>query len=114
MLQMMFLHRLCYFLRAEFLVCCACRSSNSRFGNKKKLAVSTGTGQTLAKGHHSAIAWSENTRVSPCLNTSASVGVEGSGETENVCCCAAVVNTLASVKWQKATAVIATAVMASD
>ena len=25
MLQMMFLHRLCHFLRAEFLVCCARR-----------------------------------------------------------------------------------------
>ena len=35
MLQMILLHRLCHFLRAEFLVCCACRGSNSRFCNKK-------------------------------------------------------------------------------
>ena len=62
-----------------------------------KIAVSTGVGQTLAKGHHSAIAWIENTRVSPCLNNSALVGVEGSCESENACC-AAVVNALVSVK----------------
>ena len=74
MLQMMFLHRLCHFLRAEFLVCCACRgSTNPRFGNKinSRSAPARVKPFLAAKGHHSAIAWSENTRVSPCLNTSA-------------------------------------------
>ena len=47
----MILHRLCHFLVAQFLVCCACRGSSNNKPSvwQQKLAVSTGVDQTFAK-----------------------------------------------------------------